>query len=79
MEHVVEVIQMGHQVFPEGHLGGSVVVPDAGLQADMEVQLILGVVLRPGYLLEAVSLGVDELSVLRNRLVGVPDSRERER
>ena len=45
---------------------------DAGLQAYVEVQLILLVVARPGHLLEAVGLCVDELGVLGNGLVGVP-------
>ena len=71
MEHVVEVVKVGHQVFPEGHLGGAVVVSDARLQADVQVQLVMGVVLGPGHLLEAVGLGVNELRILRHRLVGV--------
>lgn len=79
VEHVVEVVQVGHQVFPEGHFGGAVVVAHPRLQADVQVQLVLGVVLGPGHLLEAVRLGVEELGVLRNRLVGIPAGEANER
>lgn len=72
MEHVMEVVQMGHQVFPEGHFGGAVVVTNTRLQANMQVHLIVWVVLRPGHLFEAVSFSVDEFGVLRHRLVGIP-------
>ena len=72
VEHVVQVVQVRHQVLPEGHLGGAVVVAHARLQADVQVQLVLGVVLGPGHLLEAVGLGVDELGVLGHWLVGIP-------
>ena len=71
---------MRHQLQPEGHFGGSVVIAHAGLQADVQVQLVLGVVLGPGHLLEAVGFGVNELGVLRNGLVGVAeDTRETEK
>ncbi|KAF3841227.1 hypothetical protein F7725_007089 [Dissostichus mawsoni] len=72
VEHVVEVVEMGHQVFPEGHLGSAVVITDTRLQADVQVQLVVWVVLGPGHLLEAVGLGVDELSVLWHWFVGIP-------
>ena len=75
MEHVVEVVQVRHKVFPEGHFGGAVVVSHAWLQADVQVQLVLGVVLGPGDLLKAVGLGVDELGVLGNRFVGIAADR----
>lgn len=63
-------------MFPEGHFGGAVVVAHTWLQADMQVQLVLGVVLGPGYLFKAVGLGVDELGVLGNRFVWVATDRE---
>lgn len=72
VEHVVEVVEMGHQVFPEGHLGGTVVIADTGLQADVQVQLVVRVVFGPGHLLKTVGFSVDELGVLRHWLVGVP-------
>lgn len=72
VKHVVKVVEMGHQVFPEGHLSGAVVIADTRLQANVQVQLVVWVVFGPGHLLEAVSLGVDELGVLWHRLVGVP-------
>lgn len=75
IEYSLEVVEMGHQVFPEGHFGGTVVVTDARLQADVQVKLVIGVILRPGYLLEAVSLGVDKLGVLRHWLVRIPVNR----
>ena len=71
LQQLVDVVQVGHQLQPEGDLGGAVVVPDPGLQADVQVQLLLGRVLGPGHLLEAVGLGVDELGVLGHGLVGV--------
>lgn len=72
MEHVMEVVEMGDQVLPEGHLGGAVVITDTRLQANVQVELIVGVVLGPGYLFKAVGLGVDELGVLWHRFVGIP-------
>lgn len=44
----------------------------------MQVELVLLVVACPGNLLKAVGFGVDELGVLGDRLVGVPD-RQRKR
>ena len=80
LEYLVEVVQMGHQLQPEGHFGGSVVIAHAGLQADVQIQLVLGVVLGPGHLLEAVRFGVNELGVLRDGLIGVAeDTRETQR
>lgn len=73
LEKLIDVVEMGNQFQPERHLGGSVVVPDSGFEADVKVKLVLGVVLCPGDLLKAVGLGVDELGVLRNRLVGIPE------
>ena len=72
---VVDLMQVGHQLQPEGHLVGPVVVAHAGLQADVQVLLVLGVELGPDHLLEAVGLGVDELGVLGDGQVGVPVGR----
>lgn len=72
VKHVVKVVQMWHQVFPEGHFGGPVVITNPRLQANVQVQLIIGVVLGPGYLLKTVGLGMDELGVLWHRLVRIP-------
>lgn len=76
VEHVVQVVQVRHQVFPEGHLGGTVVVTDARLQADVQVELVMRTVLGPGNLLKTIGLRVDELGVLRNGLVWVSEGRE---
>ncbi len=38
----------------------------------MEILLVFGIKLGPDHFLKAVGLGVYELSVLRNRQVGVP-------
>lgn len=35
VEHVVKVVQMWHQVLPEGHFGGPVVIADPRLQANV--------------------------------------------
>lgn len=77
MKHVMKVVEMGHQVFPEGHLSGAVVIADTRLQANVQVQLVVWVVFGPGHLLKAVCLGVDELGVLWHRLVGVPRNTSR--
>lgn len=66
---------MGHEVFPEGHFGGAVVVAHTWLQSDVQVQLVLGVVLGPGDLFKAVGLCVDELGVLGNRFVWIATER----
>lgn len=71
LEELVDVMQVRNQLEPEGDFGGAVVISDARLQADVEVQLLFGRVLRPGHLFEAVGFGVDELGILRDRLIGV--------
>lgn len=63
----VEAVEMWHQLQPEGHLIGTVVVSDPRLQADVQVLLVFGAELGPDDFLEAVGLGVDEGGVLRNR------------
>lgn len=48
---------------------------DPGLQANMQVELILLVVACPCHFFKAIGLGVDELGVLGHRLVRVPDKK----
>lgn len=71
LEEFVDVMQVWHQLEPEGDFGGPVVVPDTRLQANVEVQLLFGGVLRPGHLFKSVRFSVDELSVLRNWLIWI--------
>ncbi len=61
-----KAVEMRHQLQPEGHLVGAVVVSDTRLQADMQVLLVFGAELGPDDLLKAVGLGVDKSGVLRN-------------
>lgn len=63
----VKAVQMWHQLQPEGHLVGPVVVSDARLQADMQILLVFGAEFGPDDLLKAVGLSVDKGGVLRNR------------
>lgn len=63
-------------MFPESHFGGTVVVTHTWLQANMQVQLVLRIVLGPGHLFKAVGLCVDELGVLGNWFVGISVDRE---
>lgn len=76
MEHIVQVVQVGYQVLPERHLSGAVVVSHSGLQANVQIQLVLRVVLRPGDFLKAVGLRVDELGVLRDGLIRISAGKE---
>lgn len=80
LEYLVQVVQVWDQFQPEGDFRGPIVIPHAGLQADVQIQLVFGVILGPGHLLEAVGFCVNELGVLRDRLIGVTeDRREREK
>lgn len=76
LEELVDVVEVRDQLKPEGDLGGAVVVADAGLEADVEVELFFRRVLGPGHLLEAVGFGVDELGILGYWLVGVTAERD---
>ena len=76
LEEFIDVMQVRDELEPEGDFGGAVVVSDARLQANVEVQLLFRGVLRPGHLFETVRFRVDELGVLRNRLVWVTGERE---
>lgn len=74
LEEFIDVVQMRHQLEPEGDFGGPVVVSDARLQANVEVQLLFRSVLRPGHLFKSVGLRVDELGVLRNWLIWITEN-----
>lgn len=76
-DFLVEAVEMWHQLQPEGHLVSPVVVSDTRLQADMQVLFVFGAELGPDDLLKAVGLGVDELGVLGNGLVWVPDKQRK--
>lgn len=64
-------MQVRDQLEPEGDLGGPVVVSYTGLEADVQVQLLLRCVLGPGHFLETIGFSVDKLGVLRNRLIWI--------
>ncbi len=70
------MMQVRDQLKPERDFGGTVVVSDTGLQANVEVELFFRGVLRPGHFFKAVRFSVDELGVLRNRLVWVTGKSE---
>lgn len=59
------------------YLVGTVVLFHPGLQANMQVELILLVVACPCHFFKAIGLGVDELGVLGDGLVWVPDKKKR--
>lgn len=67
----VKVVQVRHELQPEGHLVGTVVVAHSRFQANVQVLLFLAVELAPHHLFKAVGLGVDELGVLWHGLVGI--------
>lgn len=75
-QEFIDVMQVRDQLEPEGDLGGTVVVSDARLETNVEVQLLFRSVFRPGNLLKAVRLCVDELGVLRNWLVWISGERK---
>ena len=79
LEKFIDVVEMRYQFQPERNLGRSVVVSDARFEADVEVELVFGVVLGPGYFLEPVGLCVDELCILGNGLVWIPERKTQER
>lgn len=70
---------MWNQFQPESHLGGSVVIPHSGLQADMQIELVFGVILGPGHFLKAIGFCVDELGILRHRLIWVTGDRRKKK
>lgn len=76
LEELIDMMQVRDQLEPEGDFGGTVVVSDTGLQANVEVQLLFRGVLGPGHLFKTVRFSVDELGILRNWLVWVTGKRE---
>lgn len=54
------------------YLVGAVVLLHPWLQANVQVKLLFLVVACPCHLFKAVGLSVDELGILRHRLVGIP-------
>lgn len=73
LEKLVDVVEVWNQLQPERHLSSPVVVSHSRFETNVKVQLVLWVVLGPCYLFEAVWLRMNELCVLRNRLVWIPD------
>lgn len=57
---------MWHQLQPEGHLIGTVVVSYAWLQSNVKVLLVLRAEFSPHNLLKTIWLCVDKLGVLGN-------------
>lgn len=77
LEELVDMMQVWDQLEPEGDFGSTVVVSDTGLEANVEIQLLLGGVFRPSHFLEAIRLCVDKLGILRNWLVWITEKCER--
>lgn len=73
LEKFIDVVEMRNKLQPKCNLGSPVVVSDSRLEADMQVELVFRVVLSPGYLLKSVGFCVDELCILWNWLVWVPE------
>lgn len=73
LKKFINVVKVWNQFQPERNLGSSVVVSDSRFEANVKVELVLGVVLCPRYLLEAVRLCVDEFGILWNWLVWIPE------
>lgn len=76
LEELVDMMQVRDQLEPEGDFCSTIVVSDTGLKANVEVQLLFWGVLRPGHFFKAVRFRVDELGILRNRLVWVAGKSE---
>lgn len=55
------------------YLVGTVVLFNTGLQANVQVKLVFLVVARPCHFFKTIRLGVDELGVLWDWLVRVPE------
>lgn len=65
-DFLVKAVEVRYQLQPKSHLVSAVVISDTGLQANMQVLLVLGAELSPDDLLKSVRLSVDERGVLRN-------------
>lgn len=80
LEYLIQVVQVRHEFQPESHFCGSVMVPHSGFQANMQIELVFGVILGPGHFLKAIGFCVNELGVLRNWLIRITgDRREKKR
>lgn len=73
LEKFINVMEMRNELQPKCNLGSAVVVSDSRLEADVKVELVFRVVLSPGYLLKSVGFRVDELCILWNWLVWIPE------
>ncbi len=58
-------VEMRNKLKPEGNFVGTVIIPDARLQPDVEVLLVFRAEFGPDNFLEAVGLSMDELGILR--------------
>lgn len=61
------------------YLVGTIVFFDAGLQANVQVKLVFLIVTCPCHFLKAIGFGVDELGVLGDWLVWVPENKSERR
>lgn len=58
-------VEVRNQLKPEGNFVGTVIIPDARLQPDVEVLLVFRAEFGPDNFLEAIGLSMDELGILR--------------
>lgn len=73
LEKFIDVMEMWNKLQPKCNLGSTVMVSNSRLEADVKVELVFWVVLSPSYLLKSVGFCVDELCILWNWLVWVPE------
>lgn len=57
-------VEVRNQLKPEGNFVGTVIIPDARLQPDVEVLLVFRAEFGPDNFLEAIGLSMDELGIL---------------
>lgn len=58
-------MEVRNQLKPEGNFVGTVIIPDARLQPDVEVLLVFRAEFGPDNFLKAIGLSMDELCILR--------------
>lgn len=63
---LMQGVEMRNQLKPEGNFVGTVIVPDARLQPDVEVLLVFRAELGPDNFFKAIGLSMDELGILRH-------------
>lgn len=61
---LMQGVEVRHQLKPEGNFVGTVIVPDARLQPDVEVLLVFRAELGPDNFFKAIGLSMDELGIL---------------